>query len=74
MQEIEEPSRSLNVDNLKIVDTKKLKILNKKETDVLPGFKVASASDGQPERYFYQELIILNSEIFRSCEELDRGC
>lgn len=51
VQEIEEPSRSLNVDNLKIVDTKKLKILDKTETDVLPGFKVASESDGQPERF-----------------------
>lgn len=51
VQEIEEPSRSLNVDNLKIVDTKKLKILDKKQTDVLPGFKVASESDGQPERF-----------------------
>ncbi|KZV23156.1 G patch domain-containing protein 1 [Dorcoceras hygrometricum] len=50
VQEIEEPSRSMNVDNLKIVDTKKLKILDK-ETDVLPGFKVASNADGQPERF-----------------------
>lgn len=50
VQEIEEPSRSLNVDTSKIVDTKKLKILDK-ETDVLPGFKVASESDGQPERF-----------------------
>lgn len=44
VQEIEEPSRG-NVDNLRI--------LNEKKDDVLPGFKGASKSERQLERYLF---------------------